>query len=237
MLQVTDLVKHYTVGEQPVRAVDGVTLRVDPGEMVALYGPSGSGKSTLIDMIAGFRRPDSGRVLVAGHDVHGLSNREHAVYLRKTVGIVGEPKQLMEHMTARENASMKLWRTHRRKAPQAVEPLLLELGLGDRMDQPVRKLSMGERQRTMIALALSTRPKLVLADEPTGSLDTVLSREVLELIHALCHDRGTAVLLATHDPQAVKVADRASELRDGHLRDYLPEALTAPQAAGESIAR
>jgi putative ABC transport system ATP-binding protein len=235
MLQVVDLVKHYTVGDQPVRAVDGVTLRIDPGEMVALYGPSGSGKSTLIDMIAGFRRPDSGMVIVDGRDVHTLSNREHAIYLRATVGIVGEPKQLLEHMSARENASMKLWRTHRRNATRVVAPLLVELGLGERMDQPVRKLSMGERQRTMIALALSTEPKLVLADEPTGSLDTVLSREVLELIHSLCHDRGTAVLLATHDPLAVKVADRAFELRDGHLRDYQPETLATAER-DESIA-
>jgi len=232
MLEVTDLVKHYDVGDEAVHAVDGVSLRIDPGEMVAMYGPSGSGKSTLIDLIAGFQTPDSGSVVVDGRDVRSFSEVEHADYLRLTVGIIGQPQELMPSATARQNACMKLLRDHPKDAPRLIEPLLVALGLGDRMDQPVRKLSMGERQRVMIAQALSTGPKLVLADEPTGSLDTRRSRDVLELIKQLCREREAAVLLATHDPQAVTFADRAYELRDGHLHDYEPDEVYV-RATGE----
>ena len=225
MLQVGDLVKHYQVGGEAVRAVDGVSLQIASGEMLALYGPSGSGKSTLIDLIAGFQTPDAGTVVVDGRDIAGLSERDHADYLRLTLGIVGQADELMPSATARDNACLKLLREHPKEAPRLIEPLLVELGLGDRMRQPARKLSRGERQRVMIAQALSTDPRLVLADEPTGSLDTQRSRDVLGLIRDLCRDRGTAVLLVTHDPQAVAFADRAYELRDGHLHDYRPQEL------------
>jgi putative ABC transport system ATP-binding protein len=225
VLQINQLVKRYQVGEEPVRAVDGVTLSVDAGEIVALYGPSGSGKSTLIDLIAGLQTPDSGTIEVDGQDISLLSEREHADYLRLTIGIIGQPQELLPSASARDNACLKLLREHPKDAPRLVEPLLVELGLANRMSQPARKLSMGERQRVMIAQALSTTPKLVLADEPTGSLDTRRSRDVLAIIKELCRERQTAVLLATHDPQALTFADRAYELRDGHLHDYQPEEL------------
>jgi putative ABC transport system ATP-binding protein len=228
MLQITDLVKHYDVGDEPVRAVDRVSLRIEPGEMVALYGPSGSGKSTLIDLIAGFQAPDAGSVTVDGSDVHRMSDGEHADYLRLTIGIIGRPEDLMESASARDNACLKLLRDHPRKAPQMVEPLLVALGLDGRLDQPVRKLSMGERQRVMIAQALANDPKLVLADEPTGTLDTRRSREVLALIRDLCRERQAAVLLVTHDPRAVGYANVAYELCDGHLQNYQPEDVLLP---------
>jgi putative ABC transport system ATP-binding protein len=220
MLETRDLVKYYQVGREPIRAVDGVSLGVAAGEFVALYGPSGSGKSTLIDLIAGFQAPDHGTVFVDGRDIAKLSEREHADYLLRVLGIVGHPNELMPGALAVENAALKLLRSDPRNATRLIEPLLEELGLGERMRQPTSKLSMGERQRVMIAQALATEPRLVLADEPTGNLDTRRSREVLALIRGLCRDRGAAVLLATHDPQAVAFADRAHELRDGQLHDY-----------------
>jgi putative ABC transport system ATP-binding protein len=223
MLETHDLVKHYRVGREVIRAVDGVSLSLAAGEFVALYGPSGSGKSTLLDLIAGFQAPDQGTVLVDGRDIASLSEKEHAEYLRLVLGIVGQPSELMPAALARENAALKLLRTDPRNATRLIEPLLVELGLGDRMKQPTNKLSMGERQRVMIAQALATRPRLVLADEPTGNLDTRRSREVLGLIRSLCRERNTAVLLATHDPQAVAFADRVHELRDGHLQEYRPD--------------
>ena len=223
MLEIRDLVKHYEAGREIIRAVDGVSLTVGAGEFVALYGPSGSGKSTLIDLIAGFQSPDRGSVLVDGRDVAALSEKEHADYLMQTLGIVGQPSELMPAALARENAALKLLRTSPRDALALVEPLLIELGLGERMNQPTNKLSMGERQRVMIAQALATGPRLVLADEPTGNLDTRRSREVLGLLRDLSRSRGMAVLLATHDPQAVVFADRAYELRDGQLHDYNPD--------------
>jgi putative ABC transport system ATP-binding protein len=223
MLETRDLVKHYQVGRETIRAVDGVSLSIAAGEFVALYGPSGSGKSTLIDLLAGFQAPDRGTVLVDGRDIARLSEREHADYLLRVLGIVGQPSELLPAALARENAALKLLRTDPRNATRLIEPLLEELGLGERMRQPTNKLSMGERQRVMIAQALATKPRLVLADEPTGNLDTRRSREVLGLIRSLCRDRNTAVLLATHDPQAVAFADRVHELRDGQLHEYCPD--------------
>lgn len=234
MLEIRNLVKHYQVGDgEPIRALDGVSLSIAAGEFIALYGPSGSGKSTLIDLIAGFQPPDSGTVLVEGHDVARLSEREHADYLSRVLGIIGQPSDLLPGALARENAALKLVRTDPRHATRLIEPLLVQLGLGGRMKLPTKKLSMGERQRLMIAQALATDPRLVLADEPTGNLDTSRSREVLGLLRDLCEDRQVAVLLATHDPQAVAFAGRVHELRDGHIQPYDPEGVY--MHAGEGL--
>jgi putative ABC transport system ATP-binding protein len=220
MLETRDLAKHYQVGGEAVHAVDGVSLSVAGGEFVALYGPSGSGKSTLIDLVAGFQAPDRGTVLVDGRDIATFSESEHAEYLLRVLGIVGQPSELMPAALAQENAALKLLRADPRNATRLIEPLLVELGLAKRMKQPTNKLSMGERQRVMIAQALALEPRLLLADEPTGNLDSCRSREVLGLIRTLCRDRNTAVLLATHDPQAAAFADRVHELRDGRLHEY-----------------
>jgi putative ABC transport system ATP-binding protein len=223
MLRISELVKHYRVGDdQPIRAIDGLSLSIAAGEFVALYGPSGSGKSTLIDLVAGFQAADSGTVMVDGCDIAKLTEKAHADYLLNVLGIVGQPSDLRPGALARENAALKLVRTDPRHAVRRVEPLLRQLGLGDRLRHRTSKLSMGERQRVMIAQALSTEPKLVLADEPTGNLDTARSREILGLLRKLCRERDMAILLATHDPQAVAYADRAYELRDGRLYEYDP---------------
>jgi len=226
MLRLESVVKHYLVGGEAVKAVDGVSLHIGAGEMVALLGPSGWGKSTLIDLTAGFQPPDAGTITVAGCDVTSLKGRKHADYLRLTLGIIGQDDDaLTPSATARNNACLKLLREHPKDAPRLIEPLLVDLGLGERMEQPFRKLSKGERQRVMIAQALATDPKVLLADEPTGNLDTRRSREVLGLIRDRCRDRGTAVLLVTHDPRAIEFADHAYELRDGHLHDHQPDEL------------
>jgi putative ABC transport system ATP-binding protein len=235
MLQTRELVKHYPAGRETIRAVDGVSLSIAAGEFVALYGPSGSGKSTLIDLIAGLQAPDAGTVLVGGRDIAKFSEREQAEYLLRVLGIVGQPSELLPAGLARENAALKLVRTDPRNATRLIEPLLVELGLGERMNHPTNKLSMGERQRVMIAQALALNPRLVLADEPTGNLDTRRSCEVLGLIRDLCRERDAAVLLATHDPQAVVFADRAHELRDGRLYEYDPDEVYPH--VGERLAR
>ncbi len=224
MLEVCDLVRQFQVGDgEPIRAINGLSLTIEAGEFIALYGPSGSGKSTLLDLIAGFQSPDRGTVYVNGRDMATLSEREHADCLLRVLGIVGHIDDLLPGATARDNASLKLWRTNIRDSASRIEPLLMQLGLGERMKHPTRKLSMGERQRVLIAQALAQDPKLVLADEPTGNLDTPRSREVLELLRALCRERRAALLVATHDVEAAGYADRAYELRDGQLQDYNPE--------------
>jgi putative ABC transport system ATP-binding protein len=222
VLELRELVKRYAVGEaEPVDAVDDVSLSIAEGELVALYGPSGSGKTTLLMMAAAVLRPDSGSVLVGGREVSTLSAREAACYRMQELGFIRQSLDLIPGATALDNAALKLLGKPAgvREARRRVEPLLTRLGLGERLTSRAEQLSMGERQRVMIARALSTDPKLVLADEPTGSLDSERGGEVLALLNALCHERGIAVLLVTHDPQAAAYADRVHTLRDGRLTD------------------
>jgi putative ABC transport system ATP-binding protein len=229
VLELRDLHKHYQVGAgEPIRAVDGVSLKVAAGEFVALYGPSGSGKTTLLELIAGLRKPDKGAVLVGGRDIASLSRRERDEYRLRQLGIVGQPHNLIPGARAIQNASLKLLLTHARKANGTIEPLLERLGLGERMRHRTEQLSMGERQRVLIAMALALDPALVLADEPTGTLDSQRTREVLALLCELCSEREAAVVLATHDPLAAGFADRAYELHDGRLREYSPDHVPIP---------
>lgn len=217
--------KHYpSTGGEIVRAVDGVSLSVEAGELVAIYGPSGSGKSTLLSLIAALLPADSGVVLVNGRDVSRLSGSQAADYRRTEMGFVRQSLDLMWGASALDNAALKLFDRDRvRDVHLRVEPLLVRLGLGDRLTHRAEQLSMGERQRVLIARALSTNPGLLLADEPTGSLDRHRSREVLSLLTEVCRERDVAMLLVTHDPQAAGYADRVFTLMDGRLCDYEPD--------------
>jgi putative ABC transport system ATP-binding protein len=222
VLELRELVKHYpAVGGQPVRAVDGVSLRVAAGETVALYGPSGSGKTTLLLMIAMLLEPTGGSVLINERDVSTLSEREASNFRLSELGFIRQTFDLLPGVSVIDNATLKLLKTRRwRQAQREIEPLLRQLGLGDRLKHRAEALSMGERQRVMIARALSTGPRLLLADEPTGSLDTQRGREVLELLQGLCRERGVAAVLVSHDPMAAEYSDRALSLRDGRLSIY-----------------
>lgn len=225
MLQLDALVKRYAQGDsEPVYAVDGVSLSIGAGELVALYGPSGSGKTTLLMMVAAVLRPDSGSVLVAGRDISLLPDREAARYRMLELGFIRQSLELIPGASALDNAALKLLGkpTGVREARRRVSPLLVRLGLDARLNHRAEQLSMGERQRVMIARALSTDPKLILADEPTGSLDTERGREVLALLREQSRERGIAVLLVTHDPEAAAYADRVYTLRDGRLTDEPP---------------
>jgi putative ABC transport system ATP-binding protein len=230
VLELRELSKSYPVGDgEPVRAVDGVSLHVARGELVALYGPSGSGKTTLLMLIAALLAPDSGAVIVDGREISKLSQDDRARYRLRELGYVDQAFDLFPGGNVSQNAAFKLWLTDdARRAERMVEPLLVRLGLGERLRHRPDELSMGERQRVMIARALSMKPKLVLADEPTGSLDSQRGREVLELLSEICRERGTAVLLVTHDPQATVFADRVHALRDGRLVDYQSDHPFAP---------
>ncbi|HEY7934722.1 MAG TPA: ABC transporter ATP-binding protein [Solirubrobacteraceae bacterium] len=196
-------------------------MSIAAGEFVVLYGPSGSGKTTLLELIAGLQRPDSGTVIVAGREVIAMSAKESDAYRLQDLGIIGQPHNLIPGARAIENASLKLWLASAREAKRKIEPLLDQLGLSQRLLHRTEQLSMGERQRVLIAQALATDPKLVLADEPTGNLDTQRTQEVLELLRGLCVQRGMAILLVTHDPQAAAFADEVHEMRDGRLEQYI----------------
>jgi putative ABC transport system ATP-binding protein len=226
VLEFRDLVKHYpSGGGEVVRALDGVSMSVERGELVALYGPSGSGKTTLLTIVAALLPPDSGTVSVDGRVVSGLPADEAARYRKLQLGYVSQSLELLPGVPAIDNAALKLFglRIRVREAHRRVAPLMERLGLGDRMQHRSDQLSAGERQRVLIARALATEPGLVLADEPTGNLDTHRSEEVLSLLTEICRERDVAMLLVTHDPQAAAFASRARSLRDGQLVDYEPD--------------
>jgi putative ABC transport system ATP-binding protein len=232
-LELREVVKRYPSADATsVEAVKGVSLTVSPGEFIALYGPSGSGKTTLLLMAAGLLAPDAGAVLFAGRDIAGLSARQAALHRRRELGFVFQSFHLVPGASALENAAVKLlgdgWTLS--EACAAARPWLERVGLSARLDHPSDRLSMGERQRVAIARALCNEPRLLLADEPTGNLDSERGRRILSLLHDLCRERELAVLLATHDPRASAFADRVHTLRDGELSDGLDIDLAAAAA-------
>jgi putative ABC transport system ATP-binding protein len=230
VLELRDLVKHYpAVGGETVRAVDGVSLQVAAGEMVALYGPSGSGKTTLLLMIATLLQPTSGAILIGERYLSSLSEREASNFRLNELGFIRQNFDLLPGVTAIDNAILKLLKSMRwGEAQREIAPLLERLGLGARLRHRAETLSMGERQRVMIARALSTGPSLLLADEPTGSLDSERGREVLELLQELCRERGVAIVLVSHDPAAARYADRVYGLHDGRLSERAVDSAQSP---------
>jgi putative ABC transport system ATP-binding protein len=220
MLDVDGLVKHYgTPAGEVVRAIDGVTLRIASQELVALYGPSGSGKTTLLKLIAAVLKPDAGSISLDGRVVTSLSDRAASHYRLHDVGFVLQSFHLLTGLSAIDNAALKLMATglRAREAHRRVTPLLERLGVDERAEHLAHELSMGEQQRVAIAKALSTRPRLLLADEPTANLDSRRGHDVLALLADVCREQGAAVLVVTHDPQVASFADRVHVLRDGRL--------------------
>jgi putative ABC transport system ATP-binding protein len=219
MLELEEVIKHYRGTGEEVRAVDGVNLAVEPGELVALLGPSGSGKTTILLLIAALLAPDAGSVRFEGRELSSLSDNEACDYLLRDVGFIYQSFHLMPRVSAIENAAMKLMLggLGMREAQARATPWLERVGLGDRLDRTPDELSGGERQRIAIARALAGEPKLILADEPTGNLDSARSEEVVTLLRSIAHERGAAVLLVTHDAEAAAAADRRCTLRDGKL--------------------
>jgi putative ABC transport system ATP-binding protein len=218
-LELRDLVKHYHGATESVRAVDGVSLVVAPGELVGIYGPSGSGKTTLLELTAGLLAPESGCVLFDGEVVSSLSPTAAAAYRLRDVGLVFQSFHLIAGAPAVDNAAIKLLADgfSLREARDQARPWLERVGLGPRMLHTPAQLSMGERQRVAIARALVNQPRLLLADEPTGSLDTARSSTILELLRDICLERAIPGLLVTHDPQATPFLSGVHTLRDGQL--------------------
>jgi putative ABC transport system ATP-binding protein len=219
LLELEGVIKHYHGASEEVRAVDGVSLTVSPGEMVALYGPSGSGKTTLLLSIAGLLKAEAGVIRYAGRDLSSLTDDQVSEYLLRDVGFIFQGFHLMPRVSAIDNAARKLLLQNvgMRTARARAIPWLEHVGLGDRLHHTPEELSGGERQRVAIARALTCEPGLILADEPTGNLDSARSQEIIELLGAIAHERNAIVLLVTHDEEAAAVADRRYTLRDGRL--------------------
>jgi putative ABC transport system ATP-binding protein len=220
VLELDAVRKHYSGPDgETIRAVDGVSLTVAQRELVAIYGPSGSGKTTLLFLAAGLTSPDAGSVRFQGSDLATLTRREAARHRGAVLGFVFQSSRLVPGLSAIDNVALKLIGAgaSREQARRRVAPLLDRLGLEARAMHRVDRLSRGERHRVAVARAISNDPLLVLADEPTASLDSHRSREVLNLLTELCRERGVAVVLVTHDPAGADFADRVHTLRDGRL--------------------
>jgi putative ABC transport system ATP-binding protein len=219
VLQLEDVVKHYRGRGEEVRAVDGLGLEVQAGEMVAIHGPSGSGKTTLLLMVAALLAPDSGTIRYAGRDLASLSDKQISEYQLREIGFIYQRFKLMPTVSALENAARKLLLggVRMREAQALVKPWLERVGLGDRLDHAASEMSGGERQRVAIVRVLACQPRLILADEPTGNLDSARGREIVQLLATIAREQGTAVVLVTHDLTVLDLADRSYALRDGKL--------------------
>jgi putative ABC transport system ATP-binding protein len=213
--------KVYRSGPKEVLALREVSFEAFPGELIAIRGRSGSGKTTLLNQIGGLDRPDAGRVLVAGHEVTALAENDLLALRRDVVGFVFQSFGLIPVLSAAENVGvpMRLARTPARERDERVRMLLSLVGLEQHVNQRPYELSGGQRQRVAIARALANRPRLLIADEPTGQLDSQTGRQIMQLLRALVRSEGVTALVATHDPNLITLADRVLELTDGTLHE------------------
>jgi len=223
MIELYDVWRLYRMGGETINALAGIDLKVSQGEFVTIVGPSGSGKSTLLNIVGGLDTPTIGRIEVDGQDLSKASDRELSLYRNKKVGFVFQTFNLQPTYTALENVSLPLvfakvplWR-RKRMAKEVME--IVELS--DRLRHKPNQLSGGERQRVAIARALVNDPKILLADEPTGNLDSKTSEQIMELLTRLNKDRGITLLLVTHDLTTADYADRMLRMRDGQIAETI----------------
>lgn len=214
-----NLVKIYKIAEIEVFALQGLELRVKKGEMVGIIGSSGSGKSTLLNILGGLDTTTGGQVRVAGWNLNKMSYRDKIFYKRETVGFVWQNtgRNLLPHLTALENVRLPMILKGKKKTREWAEELLEAVGLSDRMDHYPLELSGGQQQRVAIAVALANRPQILLADEPTGSLDTKTGSEIFQVFKRVCRDYGITIIVVTHDRSLAGAVDRAVEIRDGKI--------------------
>lgn len=222
LLKTENLTKHYRMGDTVVRALDGVSITVSDGEFLALLGTSGSGKSTLLNLIAGLDHPTSGTLRIDGKDMATMSPEEICRHRRQNVGMIFQSFNLVSTMSALENVALAMMfaAVPKPERDQRSAQLLESMGLGERQRHRPKELSGGEQQRVAISRALANKPRLLLADEPTGNLDSRTSREIMELLKGLNEREGKAVILVTHDANlADQYAHRTITLMDGTVTD------------------
>jgi len=223
-LVVERVTKRFRQGSSVVEALKGVTLQVEPGEFVAVMGASGSGKSTLLHAMAGLTRLDAGAVIVDGQDLSRLSDSKLTRFRRRRIGLVFQAFNLIPSLTAEENITLPIVSDGRSESEvkPRLDLLLDRLGIAGRRGHRPDALSGGEQQRVAIARALITNPALVLADEPTGSLDSVTGQLICELLRSLCVEQGHTIVVVTHEPAVAAWASRVVVLRDGQLLSEFP---------------
>ncbi len=229
LLKVENLCKVYGKGENEVRAVDGVSFSVPKGQMVAIVGASGSGKSTLLHMIGAVDRPTSGKIYLDGQDVFRQNNRELAIFRRRQVGLIYQFYNLIPVLTAEENIMLPVLMDGRKPDKEHLEQILEMLGLKARRDHLPSQMSGGQQQRVSIGRALFTSPQVILADEPTGNLDSKNSAEIMELLRRSNRELKQTTLIITHDEKIAEQCDRIIVLRDGKI--ISDEANASPKEA------
>lgn len=218
LLRVEHLSKIYGEGQNQVKALDDVSLSVEKGEFVAIVGASGSGKSTLLHLLGGVDRPTSGKVYINDTDIFAMSDDELAIFRRRQVGIIYQFYNLIPILNVQENIAIPLELDGRKAEESEMDEMLERLGLKDRRLHLPNELSGGQQQRTSIGRALITRPSLVLADEPTGNLDTRASNEIMNLLKRSNHELDQTIIMITHNMELAKAADRTIMIEDGKIR-------------------
>jgi len=226
LLDLKEITKGYKLGETVVRALRGLDLSIEEGEIVAIMGPSGSGKSTLMHIIGALDTPSNGTAFLDGQDLERLKEKQLVALRGKKVGFVFQTFNLIQTLTAQQNVELPMIFQGIRRAERAqrAKELLVKVGLADRVRHKPSELSGGERQRVAIARALANDPEIILADEPTGNLDTESGGAILEMLKGLRVDDGKTVIIVTHDPEATAIADRVIHLRDGHVVEEVQNA-------------
>jgi putative ABC transport system ATP-binding protein len=237
VVEIADLHRWLPLGEQRVDILRGISLTIESGEWVALTGPSGSGKSTLLGLIAGLDSADGGSIRIAGKDITRAPERELAAFRNRTIGIVFQSFNLIPTLTAQENVEAPLYvRSGGREARDRARAMLELVGLADRARHRPHQLSGGQQQRVAIARALVTEPTLLLADEPTGNLDTATGAQVLELFAHLQAALGLTLVVVTHDPEVARRADRELHIVDGRLTGAGAPITALPRTPVEALA-
>lgn len=215
ILETISLKKHYKNGANTVKAVDSVNLTVDEGEFVAIVGTSGSGKSTLLHLIGGLDRPSDGKVLIDGKDIYGINDENLAVFRRRKIGFVFQYYNLIPVLNVWENITLPIELDGKKVDTKYITDLLKTLNIDDKKNALPSQLSGGQQQRVAIARALATRPSIVLADEPTGNLDSKNSIEVINLLRHSVKKYHQTLIIITHDEKLARMADRIIRLEDG----------------------
>ena len=222
ILETQKLCKTYGSGENAVHALDNVDLKVEKGEFVAVVGPSGSGKSTLMHILGGVDTPPSGKVIIDGTDISALDETALAIFRRRQIGLVYQFYNLIPILTVEENLTLPLLLDGRKPDKAQIDLIVERLGLGDRMSHLPSQLSGGQQQRVSIGRALINNPALLLADEPTGNLDSANSREIIKLLRDFHRDFDQTVIIITHDESIALSADRVIAVTDGRITSDKP---------------
>ena len=219
LLDLKRITKNYSLGKTEIRALRGLDLEISSGEIVAIMGPSGSGKSTLMHILGALDIPTSGTAAINGRDLQQLAEAELVTFRGQTVGFVFQTFNLIQTLTAQRNVELPMifQRVRRSERAKKAQALLDRVGLAERVHHKPNELSGGERQRVAVARCLANDPDIILADEPTGNLDSESGQSILDLLKGLSISDGKTVILVTHDPEAALIADRTIRLRDGRI--------------------